>query len=324
MTVISRGLDKVFLSGVYGIVHIITGQMYIGSSVNMVNRCLGHFKNLSKGTHGNIRLQRSWNKYGETAFVFIVIKRCSKKHLLKVEQDWIDRCGSYNLAPKAGSTLGLKWSARSCRKQSQRVSKYFRDPENRRKNSERMKEFAKQNPDFYAWLGQFAAASIRGTKRSKKTKKKMSEAKHLAWVNYTPEERTVAIERCRANISLRNSTPWSDESKAKVSATMKRIYAQMSDEFLSERSRKANATQTLEERTARAKKGWETRRARGTRWSARSRHKQAHRVSQYFSRPENRIKQSDRMKEFAKQNPNIYIKGWETRRACRNTADRRF
>lgn len=313
-----------YLSGVYGIVHIASGKMYIGSSVNMVKRCLGHFKNLSAGKHGNSLLQRAWNKYGETAFEFMVMERCSNTRLLKVEQRWIDKCGNYNLAPKAGSSLGIKWSARSCRKQSQRVSKYFRDPENRRKQSESLKVFAEQNPDFYVQLGQAAAAVIRGTKRSKKTKKKMSEAKRLAWENHTPEERVAAIERCRANISLRNSTPWSDESKAKVSATMKRIYAQMSDEFLSERSRKANAAQTLEERTARAKKGWETRRACGTKWSVRSRHEQAHRVSQYFSHPENRIKQSERMKEFAKQNPNIYIKGWETRRACRNIADREF
>ncbi len=315
---------KLFLSGVYGIVHMASGKMYVGSSVNMSNRCLHHLKYLNAHKHSNGRLQNAWNKYGEAAFVFVVIERCSREHLLKSEQYWIDKCGSYNLAPKAGSVLGIKWSTRSRRKQALRASKYFRDPENRRKQSERLKIFAEQNPDFYVQLGQAAAAVIRGTKRSKKTKKKMSEAKRLAWENHTPEERAVAVEICRTNLSLRNSTPWSDESKAKVSATMKKIYAQKPADWFSERSRKANAAQTLEERTVRAKKGWETRRARGTKWSARSRHEQAHRVSQYFSHPENRIKQSDRMKEFAKQNPNIYIKGWETRRACRNAADREF
>ena len=204
------------MSGVYGIVHVASGKSYVGSSVNIAKRCSLHLKNLNAGKHVNRLLQRAWNKYGEAAFEVLEIEQCPPEHLVKAEQYWIDTLGSadlskgYNLAPKANSTLGLRWSARSRRNMALRVSKYFSDPENRRKQSERIKAFARQNPDFYIRLGKAAAEVICGTKRSDATKKKMSEARRLAWAQYTPEERAAACAISAANLAARNRTPWTD------------------------------------------------------------------------------------------------------------------
>jgi hypothetical protein len=45
---------------------------------------------LRKGSHGNLRLQRTWNKYGEDSFSFNVVEQCEPARLLELEQKMID------------------------------------------------------------------------------------------------------------------------------------------------------------------------------------------------------------------------------------------
>ncbi len=100
-------------SGVYQIRCMPTGQMYIGSTVELQKRWSRHRCNLRKGEHQNFYLQQAWDKYGEVNFEFSVLELASESDLLRVEQAWIDKTGcadrgvGFNISPVAGSTGDL-------------------------------------------------------------------------------------------------------------------------------------------------------------------------------------------------------------------------
>jgi hypothetical protein len=51
--------------GIYKIENLIDGKTYIGSSVNLESREYKHFWMLERGSHDNIHLQNSYNKFGK-------------------------------------------------------------------------------------------------------------------------------------------------------------------------------------------------------------------------------------------------------------------
>lgn len=102
-------------AGIYQIVNDANGKTYVGSAVNIRKRVTFHVATLQNNTHHSIKLQRAWNKYGEPSFISRVLEEVdSPEQLLEREQYWIDTLQSvkngYNVAPKAGSTLGLVYT----------------------------------------------------------------------------------------------------------------------------------------------------------------------------------------------------------------------
>ena len=96
-------------SGVYLILNTKNNNKYVGSSIGLDKREYNHTCLLNKQTHGNIHLQRAWNKYGEDAFQFHILALCAreKKSLLSLEQLYINLLRpEYNILPTAGSRLG--------------------------------------------------------------------------------------------------------------------------------------------------------------------------------------------------------------------------
>jgi GIY-YIG catalytic domain/Ribbon-helix-helix protein, copG family len=59
--------------GVYTIINTITGEEYVGKSVNIEMRWDAHRAQLKYGIH-NKRFQDAWNSYGGTAFEFKIIE----------------------------------------------------------------------------------------------------------------------------------------------------------------------------------------------------------------------------------------------------------
>lgn len=103
-------------TGVYKIENMINGQCYVGSAVNVPQRFAAHRSMLKLNEHHSRKLQRAWLKYGEAAFVFAVIESVQERaQLVEREQFWIEELRAfgergYNMAPKAGNTLGVKLS----------------------------------------------------------------------------------------------------------------------------------------------------------------------------------------------------------------------
>ena len=112
-------MSRIKISAIYRIICLITGKGYVGSAIDLKNRWAEHRKQLRGKYHHSILLQRAWNKYGEENFVFEIIElvvKPTKKKLETREQYWIDfyeaanPVKGYNIAPKAGTNLGIKYS----------------------------------------------------------------------------------------------------------------------------------------------------------------------------------------------------------------------
>lgn len=102
--------------GIYAITNNINGKRYIGSAVDVARRWRAHKYRLNRGTHHSIKLQNSWNKHGQEAFLFEVIELVEDVGILiEREQDWITKSEStgsrgYNICATAGSRLGVPHS----------------------------------------------------------------------------------------------------------------------------------------------------------------------------------------------------------------------
>jgi group I intron endonuclease len=82
--------------GVYKIMNLVNGKVYIGSAQNLHNRRKIHFQELRRGTN-SIHLQAAYYKYGERNFGFIIIEFVEDlTQLTSREQYWIDCYKSYD------------------------------------------------------------------------------------------------------------------------------------------------------------------------------------------------------------------------------------
>ena len=82
--------------GIYRIRNKINGKCYYGSSKNIEKRWQRH-KNQLKNNNHNPLLQRAWNKYGESNFIFEVVEECKLSILLETEQKYLDTLPEYNI-----------------------------------------------------------------------------------------------------------------------------------------------------------------------------------------------------------------------------------
>lgn len=109
------------ITGIYRIKNNFTEHVYIGSSIDVAARLAQHKRDLRRGQCCNMRLQRAWEKYGESAFSFECIEVVLfPQDLMLREQFWIDthkiNKKAYNMCPAAGSCAGLKHSAETVAK----------------------------------------------------------------------------------------------------------------------------------------------------------------------------------------------------------------
>jgi group I intron endonuclease len=141
-------------SAIYAIVNSKTSDMYVGSSVDVLQRWQRHARDLRNNVHFCQHLQNAYNKYGSIAFDWEIIEFVDRKEdLIPREQIWIDFFRpSYNKRSIANSCLGLK-----------------RSPESR----EKMRQAQlgkKQSPEAIAKR----AATLRGKPRSPEVRAKIS------------------------------------------------------------------------------------------------------------------------------------------------------
>lgn len=99
--------------GIYKIINVVNNKFYVGSAVDLKRRKTRHFSELRNKKHPNGHLQAAWIKYGEQAFVFVVVEELpDDADLLAAENVWLkehvgkDYC--YNLGVDATApTLGM-------------------------------------------------------------------------------------------------------------------------------------------------------------------------------------------------------------------------
>lgn len=76
---------------IYQILCLPTGKFYVGSTDYLPSRRNSHLYELRHKVHKNTHLQRAYDKYGEQAFVFVVIEAVDSKARFAREQHWIDK-----------------------------------------------------------------------------------------------------------------------------------------------------------------------------------------------------------------------------------------
>ena len=79
------------ISGVYEIINTITGDCYIGSSVDLKRRKKEHFKKNTWKKEPNKPLYKYMQQYGKENFLFKTIWLCVREELKKCEQLAIDK-----------------------------------------------------------------------------------------------------------------------------------------------------------------------------------------------------------------------------------------
>jgi group I intron endonuclease len=91
--------------GIYKITNTVNNKIYIGCASNIRTRVNGHLYDLRRNMHSNSYLQKSWNKYGESIFVFKTHELCDIKDLHMREHFWVttldclNKLIGYNLKP---------------------------------------------------------------------------------------------------------------------------------------------------------------------------------------------------------------------------------
>lgn len=96
---------------VYRIRNTISGDFYIGSSIDIQERFRRHKRDLRNSKHHSIILQRAYNKYGEEAFIYEVLEKCTREEIIDRENFYLEALRPvYNICPTAQSLLGRKLS----------------------------------------------------------------------------------------------------------------------------------------------------------------------------------------------------------------------
>jgi len=85
-------------SGVYAIINTISGDCYVGSSIDINRRFKAHISALRRGKHHSWELQRVVDIIGIDKFTFRVLEFCSYDELPVTEQHYMDELSPiYNI-----------------------------------------------------------------------------------------------------------------------------------------------------------------------------------------------------------------------------------
>ena len=165
-------------SGIYQIENQVNGNRYIGSAVSLRHRQYRHLCDLRHGRHGNQHLQRAFDKYGETAFVFSVLEDVEDAlQLLLREQHYLDTLKpEYNIESIAGSPLGVRRSAETRRNISEARASQRATEETRRILSAAHKGVKLSERHRKA-----ISEARKGVPRSAATKRRISEGQKAFW-----------------------------------------------------------------------------------------------------------------------------------------------
>jgi group I intron endonuclease len=148
--------------GIYKIINVVNNKFYVGSAVDLKRRKTRHFSELRTGKHNNRHLQSAWAKYGEQAFVFVVVEELSEAtDLLAAENVWlkehVGKAYCYNIgvdavAPSLGKSgeLSPTWGRK--RTPEELAAQSWKG----RAHTEEAKQLIRQH-----WIGKPKSAEVR-------------------------------------------------------------------------------------------------------------------------------------------------------------------
>lgn len=233
------------ICGIYKIQSEIKPErIYIGSSVDVVNRWRCHLSTLKNNKHGNSKLQRHFNKYGQDDLVFSIITICNKTELkpiggiIRPEQFFIWAYNAwFNICPLAFSVAGRKMSVEAKKKLSDsrrgKISTFKgrkHSDESKIKQSN-IKKGKKQSPETI----EKRAEQLRGRKQSAEHIKKRANALKG---KPSPNKGKSPSKETREKLSKANKghTPWT-KGKHLSADTIEKIKQKLTGQKRSEATR---------------------------------------------------------------------------------------
>lgn len=174
-------------AGIYSIVNVVNGKVYVGSAMAVRGRQATHRSLLRGRRHYNKHLQSAWDKYGEKGFRWRLLEKCGPSTLESREQHWIDTLkasnptNGYNICPTAYSPKGLKQTE-----------------EANAKRSAAMKAHPKEH---LPKANRAAIEVLKGKKRSDETKEKIS--KSLRGRSLSDEHKRKVSDSCKKSRKVR-------------------------------------------------------------------------------------------------------------------------
>ncbi len=196
-------------SGIYSIRNLINGKIYIGSAIDIERRWKYHKNRLRHNKHDNVYLQRSWHKYGENNFKFVIVRLVKFKTMLVMcEQIYLDlyesykRENGYNILKFASSLLGHKLSEEA----KDHLSKIMSGKNNPMFGKKHTDE-AKRKISAYNKIRKFSAETRNKISKNHKDKKHSEE--HKRKISLSEKGRKQSIEEREKNRQAHlGKIPW--------------------------------------------------------------------------------------------------------------------
>ena len=134
------------ISGVYKIINIITGDCYIGSTVDLKRRKREHFKNSTWKKESNKPLYKYMQQYGKENFLFKTIQLCDPKELKKYEQIAIDKYKpKYNRRDAYTGLSKEKYDKKRYKENADSIKQ--QQKQYRKENADSIKQYYKEHAD---------------------------------------------------------------------------------------------------------------------------------------------------------------------------------
>lgn len=138
---------------IYIIENLINHKIYLGSTKDPKKREHRHFYELDAGTHHNIYLQRSYNKYKENNFKFLILDTLvEEEYQFELEEWWATLLEpEYNIGSFGGGDNLSKHPNKE--EIIQRRSQTLKEKNSKLSQEERQLRFARYGDSNYNWKG---------------------------------------------------------------------------------------------------------------------------------------------------------------------------
>lgn len=218
-------------SGVYKIINTINNRVYYGSCKRFKQRAYEHKTRLMTNCHSNRFLQNDFNKCGEQAFEFHVVKVVEDKDRKIIEQQFIDEVYDnqkhcYNIVPKTIVT------ERDC---------FSRTPEETKKLLSEKSKAMWSDPKHRAKIKKIHDDSEWRKNQSEKQKKVSQNSSHRNSAEAHRKRLSNSEEREKLSKSLKKAWARDDGSRREQASILAKIVYKANKEKIAEARIKAKA-----------------------------------------------------------------------------------
>ena len=228
-------------SGIYWIYQISRDRaIYVGSSFRLEERIQAHRRQLKGGKHPNVKLQRTWNKYGSLDFIVATLEKVEQSHLMEREQFWMDAIDpTCNVAIVAGHPCQGRKLPPFTEEHRQRLSEAHKGHPSARKGKILSKETKEKmrNANIGKILSEQQKNNISrallGKPHSTEHTERQAISRRSHKIELTEEQKEririahtgfrhseASKEKMKAAMKLRKRKPLSEETKKKISQSL--------------------------------------------------------------------------------------------------------